>query len=146
MHCAVKSTPQQNVVNVICIIVQNVLTRTLVGRRLFIEQSCLFNLSEQFLLPSAVHLEERLTVSQQLAIKASSQPDIWSDKQAGRQKHTAWVFSMADLAASSGESSDCQNKEWSNGNAANHKPVGRSFESRSTDRQQRRPTYQLCPI
>ena len=46
MHCAVKNT-LQNVVNVICIIARNVLTRTRVGRRLFIEQSCLFNLSEQ---------------------------------------------------------------------------------------------------
>ena len=47
VHCAVKSTLRQNVVNVICIIVRNVLTCTLVGRRLLIEQSCLFNLSEQ---------------------------------------------------------------------------------------------------
>ena len=47
VHCAVKSTLRRNVVNVICIIVRNVLTCTPVGRRLFIEQSCLFNLSEQ---------------------------------------------------------------------------------------------------
>ena len=47
VHCAIKSTLRKNVVNVICIIVRNVLTRTPVGRRLFIEQSCLFNLSEQ---------------------------------------------------------------------------------------------------
>ena len=47
MHCAVNSTPQQNVVNAICIIVRNVLTPIPVGRRLFIEQSCLFNVSEQ---------------------------------------------------------------------------------------------------
>ena len=47
VHCAVKSTLPQNVVNVICIIVWNVLTCTHVGTRLFIEQSCLFNVSEQ---------------------------------------------------------------------------------------------------
>ena len=41
-------TLRHNVVNVICIIVRNILTRTHVGRRLFIEQSCLFNLSERF--------------------------------------------------------------------------------------------------
>ena len=47
MHCAVKSTLRQNVVNVICIIMRNVLTRTPVGRRLIIELPCLFNLSKQ---------------------------------------------------------------------------------------------------
>ena len=47
VHCAVKSTPRQNVVNVIRIIVRNVLTRRPMGPRLFIEQSCLFNLSAQ---------------------------------------------------------------------------------------------------
>ena len=47
VHCAVKSTLRQNVVNVICIILRNVLTRTPVGRGLFVEQSCLFNLKEQ---------------------------------------------------------------------------------------------------
>ena len=47
MHCVVKSTLPQNVVNVVCIIVRNVLTRTPMGARLFIQQSCLFNLSEQ---------------------------------------------------------------------------------------------------
>ena len=47
VHCAVKSTLRQNVVNVICLIVRNGLTSTRVRRRLFIEQSCLFNVSEQ---------------------------------------------------------------------------------------------------
>ena len=47
VHCDVKSTLPQNLVNVICIIVRNVLTRTLVGTRSFIEQSCLYNVSEQ---------------------------------------------------------------------------------------------------
>ena len=47
VHCAVKSTLRQNVVNVISTIVRNVLTRTPVGTSLFIEHSCLFNLSEQ---------------------------------------------------------------------------------------------------
>ena len=37
VHCAVKSTLRQNVVNVICIIVLNVLTRTLWG------EDCLLN-------------------------------------------------------------------------------------------------------
>ena len=46
VHCAVKSTLRQNVVNVIGILVWNVLTRTPVGRRVFIEQPCLFNVSE----------------------------------------------------------------------------------------------------
>ena len=47
VHCAVKSTLQRNVVNVICIIVRNVLTRTHVGTRPRIKQSCLFDLSKQ---------------------------------------------------------------------------------------------------
>ena len=47
VHCAVRSTLPENVMNVICIIVRNVLTRTPAGTRVFIEQSCLFNLSEE---------------------------------------------------------------------------------------------------
>ena len=47
VHCGVKSTLRQNVVNVICIIVRNVLTPTAMGSRLVIEQSCSFNVSEQ---------------------------------------------------------------------------------------------------
>ena len=39
VHCAVKSTLPQNVVNVSCITVRNVSTRTPVGTGLFIEQS-----------------------------------------------------------------------------------------------------------
>ena len=46
-HYHRKTYLPQNVVNVICIIVRNVLTRTPVGTRLFIEQSCLFNVSGQ---------------------------------------------------------------------------------------------------
>jgi hypothetical protein len=65
----------------------------------------------QILLPSAVHLEETLTVSQQSVKQASSQSDSQLGKQAGRQKHTVWVFSVADSDTSSGESSNCQNKQ-----------------------------------
>ena len=65
----------------------------------------------EILLPSAVHLEEWLTVSQQSVSPASIQSDSQWGKQAGRQGHTVWVFSVADSATSSGESSDCQNKE-----------------------------------
>ena len=64
---------------------------------------------KKILLPSAVHLEERLTVSQQAVSQAGSQSDSQSGKQAGR--HTVWVFSVADSATSSGESNNCQNKQ-----------------------------------
>ena len=43
--------------------------------------------------------------------QASCQSDNQSGKQAGRQQHTVWVFFSADLATSSGESSNCQNKQ-----------------------------------
>ena len=39
------------------------------------------------MLSTASHLEERLTVSQSVR---------QSDKQAGRQKHTVWLFSVVD--------------------------------------------------
>ena len=67
MHCAIKSTLRQNVVDVICIIVRNVLTRTPVGRRLgrtvllvqrertnLVEQSCEGD-SDMLLLFNVVH-------------------------------------------------------------------------------------------
>ena len=49
--------------------------------------------SQQILLPSAVHLEERLTVSQSVPEPASSQTDT----------HSLGFLSVADAAASSRE-------------------------------------------
>ena len=54
--------------------------------------------------------------------------------------HTAWGFSVADSATSNGESCNCQNQQWSNENAADHRPVGRRFDSRSADYQRRQLT------
>ena len=68
----------------------------------------------------------------QLVRQAVSQ-DSQSGKQAGRQKRTVWVLSVADSATSSRASSIYQNKQWSNGNAADHRRVGRWFDSRPAD-------------
>ena len=77
--------------------------------------------------------------------QASSRPDSQSGKQAGRQKHTVWVFSVTDSASSSGDKCYTQNKLWWNGNAADRRHICWRFESRSSDRR-RRPRPQLCPI
>ena len=69
------------------------------------------------LLPSAVHLEERLTVSQ--SVSQSGQQSVrQSFGQAGRrtETHSLGFFSVADSAPSSGKNSHCQNKQRSNGN------------------------------
>ena len=76
------------------------------------------SLPQKSLLPSAAHLEERLTIIQQLVSHTSSQSDSHSGKEAGRKKHTVWVFLVGDSATSDGGSSNYQNKQWSNGNAA----------------------------
>ena len=66
----------------------------------------------EILLPSAVHLEERLTVSQ--AVPEPGQQSV-------SQKHTVWVFlSVANTASSSGDSFVRIVKQWPNGNAAGY--------------------------
>ena len=100
----------------------------------------------KILLPSAVHLEERLTVSQSVSSSGKHSVRQSVRQEAGRQKHTVWVFSVADSATSSRESSTFQNKQWSNGNASGHRLVGRWFDSQPADRRRHRPAYQLCSI
>ena len=57
---------------------------------------------EQILLPSAKHLEERLTVSQSVSqsgkqpVSQSGKQPVRQSRQTGRQKHTVWLFSVAD--------------------------------------------------
>ena len=78
---------------------------------------------KKILLPSAVHLEERLTVSQ--AVPEPGQQSV-------RQKHTVLGFlSVADTAPSSGDSFVLVLKQWPNGNAAGFGLFGRRFEPRS---------------
>ena len=53
------------------------------------------NVAEKILLPSARHLEERLTVSQ--SVSQSVRHSVGqAGRQTGRQKHTVWLFAAAD--------------------------------------------------
>ena len=70
----------------------------------------------------------------QSANQSVSHASSQSGKQAGRQKHTVWVFSVADLASSGGEHGHRQIKQRYNGNAPDRTHVRRLFESRSADR------------
>ena len=79
----------------------------------------------RILLPSAVHLEERLTVSQ-------SVPE--PGQQSVRQKHTVWVFcqwQMRPQAVGRPFAPDQAIKQWPNGNAADRRLFGRRFEPQS---------------
>ena len=56
------------------------------------------NRQQKILLPLARHFEERPTVSQSVR-QAGKQPGrqaVSRARQAGRQKHTVWLFSVAD--------------------------------------------------
>ena len=55
-------------------------------------KNCFTKNLRKILMPLAVHLEERLTVSQQSVSQASSHSDSQSGKQAGRQKETHSFF------------------------------------------------------
>ena len=72
----------------------------------------------QILLPSAVHLEERLTVSQSVS---------HSGKQEGRQKHTRFFFQWQTRLQAVGKTDTSEQAavEWYN--------LGRRFKSRSAD-------------
>ena len=75
------------------------------------------------LLPSAVHLEERLTVSQ--AVPEAGQQSV-------RQKtHSLGFLSVADTAPSSGDFIVLMLKQWPNGNAAGYGLFGRRFGPQS---------------
>ena len=56
----------------------------------------------KILLPSAVHLKERLTASQSVSL-SGKQSVGQADRQTGRQKHTVWVVSVTHSATSSGK-------------------------------------------
>ena len=85
----------------------------------------------EILLPSAVHLEERRTVSQQSVSRASRQAD----------RNTQFGFfqwqTRLQAVGKAGRS---------NANAAGDRPGGGRFDSWSANRQRRRLTCQLCPI
>ena len=74
----------------------------------------------QILLPSAVHLEERLTVSQAVPEPVSQ-----------TETHSLGFLSVADTAPSSGDSFVLILKQWPNGNAAAYGLFGWRFEPRS---------------
>ena len=50
----------------------------------------------KILLPSARHLQERVTFSQSVSQSGKSQSGSQLGKQAGKQKHTVWLFSVVD--------------------------------------------------
>ena len=75
----------------------------------------------EILLPSAVHLEERLTVSQ-------SVPE--PRQQAVRQKHTVWVFCSGRCGPKQRGGPLPLTKQWPSGNVADRHPFGRRFEPR----------------
>ena len=54
---------------------------------------------QKILLPSARHLEERLTVSQSVTESGKQSVRQYvgqTGRQTGMQKHTVWLFSVAD--------------------------------------------------
>ena len=77
---------------------------------------------KKILLPSAVHLEERLTVSQSVPEPASRQSD----------RYTQFGFFVSGRCVPKQQGGPSpQFKQWSSGNAADRHPCGRQFEPRS---------------
>ena len=73
------------------------------------------------LLPSAVHLEERLTVSQSVPEPASRQSD----------RYTQFGFFVSGRCGPKQQRGHSpQSKYWPSGNAAGRHPCGRRFESK----------------
>ena len=76
----------------------------------------------QILLPSAVHLEERLTVSQSVPEPASRQSD----------RYTQFGFFVSGRCGPKQQGGPLpQSKQWPSGNAADRHPCGRRFEPQS---------------
>ena len=74
------------------------------------------------LLPSAVHLEERLTVSPPVPEPASRQSD----------RYTQFGFFVSGRCGPKQQGGPLlQSKQWPSGNAAGEHPCGRGFEPRS---------------
>ena len=77
-------------------------------------------MKNRILLPSAVHLEERLTVSQSLSQQAGSQSDT----------HSLGFLSVADAGPKQQGGPSLQSKQWSSGKAADqYQQVGGSNPS-----------------
>ena len=73
----------------------------------------------EILLPSAVHLEERLTVSQSVPEPASRQSD----------RYTQFGFFVSGSCGPKQRGGPSrQSKQWPSGNAAHRHPCGRRFE------------------
>ena len=76
------------------------------------------NMNLQILLPSAVHLEERLTVSQSVPEPASRQSD----------RYTQFGFFVSGRCGTKQQGGPAQRaKYWLSGNAADAHPCGRRF-------------------
>ena len=76
----------------------------------------------QILLPSAVHLEERLTVSQSVPEPASRQSD----------RYTQFGFFVSGRCGPKQQGGpSLQSRQWPSGNAADLNPCGRRFEPQS---------------
>ena len=89
--------------------------------------ACVLHLSSgpcaaQILLPSAVHLEKRLTVSQSVPEPASRQSD----------RYTQFGFFVSGRCGPKQQGSPSpESKQWPSSNAAGRHPCGRQFEPQS---------------
>ena len=80
------------------------------------------NHHNKILLPSAVHLEERLTVGQSVPSQASRQSD----------RNTQFGFFVSGRCGTKQQGgSASKTKQWPSGNATGRSAFGRRFESRS---------------